>query len=189
MDNDFFNYTYASLRLDMFSPAEEIIAVENFKNIKFIDTDNEDQDGDGVDDFNDYCPETEPGVKVDFRGCPIDSDRDGVPDYLDQQHGTVSTALGVNEKGIRILDMHVISMLYEPEAVKRKDIYNYYRGSDEEKKEYDEIPEKFVHLDENGDGWISPKELQKAINDFFDFKSKLKADDIYELKEFFFHQK
>ncbi|MDA3867080.1 MAG: hypothetical protein PF489_10100 [Salinivirgaceae bacterium] len=189
MDNDFFNYTYASLRFDMFSPAEEIIAVENFKNIKFIDTDNEDQDGDGVDDFNDYCPDTEPGIKVDFRGCPLDSDRDGVPDYRDQQHGTIIDALGVNEKGIRILDMHVISMLYEPEAVKRKDIYNYYRGSDEEKVEYDEIPAKFVPLDENEDGWISPKELQKAINDFFDFKSKLKADDIYELKEFFFHQK
>lgn len=189
LDNDFFNYSYASLRLDMFSPKEEIIAVENFKNVKFIVTDNEDEDGDGVDDFNDVCTGTEPGVKVDFRGCPFDEDRDGVPDYLDKQKGTVLDALGVRENGIRILDMHVISMLYEPEAVKRKDIYNYYSISGAERKTYDEIPDKFKHLDINEDGWISPKELQQAINDFFDFKSKLKADDIYELKDFFFLQK
>ncbi len=188
IDNDHFNFTYASLRLDMFSPAEEIIAVEKFKNIKFTVTDNEDQDSDGVDDFNDICPNTEPGVKVDFRGCPFDEDRDGVPDYKDKQKGTTLEALGVKDNGIRILDIHVISMLYEPEAVKRKDIYNYYEKAGGEVKEYDGIPDKFKHLDENEDGWISPKELQEAINDFFDFKSKLKADDIYELKEFFFHQ-
>lgn len=188
IDNDHFNFTYASLRLDMFSPAEEIVAVEKFKNIKFTVTDNEDQDNDGVDDFNDVCPDTEPGVKVDFRGCPFDEDRDGVPDYKDKQKGTTLEALGVRDNGIRILDIHVISMLYEPEAVKRKDIYNYYNKAGGEAKEYDGIPDKFKHLDENEDGWISPKELQKAINDFFDFKSKLKADDIYELKEFFFHQ-
>src|SRR6056297_253567 len=188
IENDHFNYTYASLRLDMFSPAEEIIAVENFKNIKFTVTDNEDQDSDGVDDFNDVCPDTEPGVKVDFRGCPFDEDRDGVPVYKDKQKGTTLEALGVRDNGIRILDMHVISMLYEPEAVKRKDIYNYYKKAGGEAKEYDGIPDKFKHLDQNEDGWISPKELQQAINDFFDFKSKLKADDIYELKEFFFHQ-
>lgn len=188
MANDFFNYSYVSLRLDMFSAKEEIIAVENFKNIKFIVTDNEDQDNDGVDDFNDYCPNTEPAVKVDFRGCPFDEDRDGVPDYMDKQKGTVHDALGVRDNGIRILDMHVISMLYEPAAVQRKDIYNYYNQAAGDKKTYDGIPTKFIPLDENEDGWISPSELQKAINDFFDFKSDLTTDDIHELKEFFFHQ-
>ncbi len=187
-DNDIFNYTYASLRLDLFSPAEEIIAVENFKNIKFIVTDNEDEDSDGVDDFNDVCPGTEPGIDVDFRGCPFDEDRDGVPDYKDKQQGTTHKALGVRDNGIRILDMHVISMLYEPEAVKRKDIYNYYQKGSGQTKKYDGIPDKFKSLDRNNDKWISPKELQQAINDFFDFKSNLKADDIYELKEFFFQQ-
>lgn len=189
MANDFFNYSYVSLRLDMFSAKEEIIAVENFKNIKFIVTDNEDDDNDGIDDFNDYCPNTEPGVKVDFRGCPFDEDRDGVPDYRDKQKGTTHDALGVRDNGIRILDMHVISMLYEPQAVQRKDIYNYYNRGDAEKKEYDGIPTKFIRLDVNEDGWISPSELQKAINDFFDFKSNLTTDDIHELKDFFFHQK
>lgn len=189
LDNDKFNYVYASLRLDMFSPAEEIVAVENFKNIKFTVTDNEDADSDGVDDFNDECPNTAPKVKVDFRGCPFDDDRDGVPNYLDKQPKTPSEALGVRPDGIRILDMQVISMLYEPAAINRKNLNNYYKKNTKKGKEYKGIPAKFKYLDINNDGWISPKELQKAINDFFDFKSRLKADDIYELKEFFFHQK
>ena len=83
--NDILNYSYASLRLDLFSPASEIAAVEQFKNLKFVVTDGEDEDGDGVDDFNDECPGTKSGVIVDYRGCPIDSDNDGVPDYMDEQ--------------------------------------------------------------------------------------------------------
>jgi OOP family OmpA-OmpF porin len=43
-----------------------------------------DSDHDGVEDSEDMCPDTPPGVKVDVFGCPIDSDHDGVPDYLDK---------------------------------------------------------------------------------------------------------
>jgi OOP family OmpA-OmpF porin len=43
-----------------------------------------DSDGDGVPDYLDKCPETPKGVKVDKDGCPVDSDGDGVPDYLDK---------------------------------------------------------------------------------------------------------
>jgi hypothetical protein len=43
-----------------------------------------DTDGDGVPDYLDKCPGTPKGVKVDANGCPIDSDGDGVPDYLDK---------------------------------------------------------------------------------------------------------
>ncbi len=37
-----------------------------------------DSDGDGVNDKNDACPRTPPGVSVDERGCSTDSDGDGV---------------------------------------------------------------------------------------------------------------
>jgi OOP family OmpA-OmpF porin len=47
-----------------------------------------DSDGDGVPDYLDKCPGTPQGVRVDARGCPIDSDGDGVPDYLDKCPGT-----------------------------------------------------------------------------------------------------
>ncbi len=42
-----------------------------------------DQDGDGVSDIKDKCPDTPKGAKVDKTGCPIDSDGDGVFDYQD----------------------------------------------------------------------------------------------------------
>jgi outer membrane protein OmpA-like peptidoglycan-associated protein len=47
-----------------------------------------DSDGDGVPDYLDKCPGTPQGVRVDARGCPVDSDGDGVPDYLDKCPGT-----------------------------------------------------------------------------------------------------
>jgi len=47
-----------------------------------------DDDGDGVRNALDKCPDTPEGVKVDSDGCPIDSDGDGVPDYLDKCPGT-----------------------------------------------------------------------------------------------------
>jgi outer membrane protein OmpA-like peptidoglycan-associated protein len=43
-----------------------------------------DSDGDGVPDYMDKCPGTPKGVKVDMMGCPLDTDGDGVPDYLDK---------------------------------------------------------------------------------------------------------
>lgn len=42
-----------------------------------------DSDHDGVPDYLDKCPNTPAGAKVDAKGCPVDSDNDGVPDYLD----------------------------------------------------------------------------------------------------------
>jgi len=39
--------------------------------------------GTEVVNYLDKCPDTPAGVKVDTAGCPIDSDRDGIPDYLD----------------------------------------------------------------------------------------------------------
>lgn len=43
-----------------------------------------DSDGDGVFDRFDDCPDTPSGVAVDSVGCPLDSDFDGVFDYMDK---------------------------------------------------------------------------------------------------------
>ncbi|MDA8098627.1 MAG: OmpA family protein [Nitrospiraceae bacterium] len=51
-----------------------------------------DSDNDGVPDYLDKCPGTPAGVKVDANGCPLDSDNDGVPDYLDKCPGTPTGA-------------------------------------------------------------------------------------------------
>ncbi|MGQ0501053.1 MAG: OmpA family protein [Panacagrimonas sp.] len=47
-----------------------------------------DLDQDGVPDYLDRCPNTPPGSPVDGSGCPFDSDGDGIPDHLDQCPGT-----------------------------------------------------------------------------------------------------
>ncbi|MDH3217862.1 MAG: OmpA family protein, partial [Candidatus Krumholzibacteria bacterium] len=43
-----------------------------------------DSDGDGVYDGIDRCPDTPAGARVDARGCPSDSDGDGVYDGIDR---------------------------------------------------------------------------------------------------------
>jgi outer membrane protein OmpA-like peptidoglycan-associated protein len=57
-----------------------------------------DEDGDGVADNVDKCPGTPKGVAVDEKGCPIDSDGDGVPDYLDKCPNTPA-GIQVDENG------------------------------------------------------------------------------------------
>ncbi len=47
-----------------------------------------DSDKDGVPDKLDECPGTPAGVAVDAKGCPFDEDGDGVPDYMDKCPGT-----------------------------------------------------------------------------------------------------
>ncbi|WP_366522393.1 OmpA family protein [Flagellatimonas centrodinii] len=51
-----------------------------------------DDDGDGVPNGLDQCPNTPAGVLVDARGCALDTDGDGVPDYLDQCPNTPAGA-------------------------------------------------------------------------------------------------
>jgi OOP family OmpA-OmpF porin len=43
-----------------------------------------DSDRDGIYDFLDNCPDTPAGVKVDQHGCPGDFDGDGIYDHLDR---------------------------------------------------------------------------------------------------------
>lgn len=63
----------------------------------------DDEDGDGVPDFNDLCPGTPAGVKVDANGCPGDGDADGVPDDRDDELNSAPGAL-VDGRGVTITD-------------------------------------------------------------------------------------
>ena len=42
-----------------------------------------DTDKDGIADYIDICPNTPKNVIVDEEGCPIDADKDGIADYID----------------------------------------------------------------------------------------------------------
>lgn len=60
----------------------------------------DDGDADGIKDNKDRCPGTPSGAPIDSRGCPIDSDNDGVADYLD--HEPFSLHRRVNQQGIAL---------------------------------------------------------------------------------------
>lgn len=54
-----------------------------------------DSDGDGINDKKDMCSSTPTGVEVDAKGCPLDRDKDGTADYIDDcpdQFGTIPMA-------------------------------------------------------------------------------------------------
>jgi OOP family OmpA-OmpF porin len=57
-----------------------------------------DSDGDGVPDTYDKCPNTPKGVKVNADGCPLDSDGDGIPDNIDKCPNTPKGVI-VNAEG------------------------------------------------------------------------------------------
>ena len=57
-----------------------------------------DSDGDGVIDLYDACADTPAGAPIDERGCPLDSDGDGVFDYADACGETPEGAV-VDERG------------------------------------------------------------------------------------------
>ena len=69
----------------------------------------EDSDGDLIADIDDYCPETPEGVKVDAIGCPIDDDKDGIPNYIDEEANTPRGAI-VDAKGEQLTDEQSKSM-------------------------------------------------------------------------------
>ena len=101
-----------------------------------------DLDGDGVPDIDDMCPNTpkKPNnsqklenilfgeVKVDERGCPIDSDNDGVPDYRDIEPNTKSGLL-VNYEGKRLSTKEAEKLLTKLEIVNREYANNYNKST------------------------------------------------------------
>ncbi len=187
--NDLILNTYVSLSFDMFSPADEIQTVSSFKNLKFTITDNKDSDSDGVDDFNDECPATPEGVKVNFKGCALDDDNDGVPNYLDKQNTVGSGDLIVNSRGIQLKEAQLITLLYDPVSVKRTEVKLYKKKTHTSQNNAGGgIPDKFKAVDTNNDNYISLDEVNKAIDDVLEMKSTLTPDDILELQEFFFNQ-
>jgi len=76
-----------------------------------------DSDNDGVADYLDKCPDTPANVKVDKNGCPIDSDNDGVADYLDKCPDTPKD-FKVDQNGCPVLYNFEINFDYNSAKIK-----------------------------------------------------------------------
>lgn len=191
--NDWFGYSYVTFHLDLFSDPKTRIIERLFAMQEFDYTTVEDEDNDGVFDFYDLCPGTPFGVEVNEFGCPIDTDGDGVPDYLDKDQNTRPGAF-VDKNGVEITQEELIDIFSaSADAIDRSEVHLYTSYAPIRYSRYAgianlQIPAKFKFVDLNGDGYISYEELLGAIDEFFDFKSNLTSEDIYELNEFFFAQ-
>ena len=94
--------------------------------VDFDALDREDEDKDGVVDIDDFCIGTPSGVEVDDQGCPIDTDNDNVPDYLDKEANTPKGAV-VNANGIQLTDkMSEAIYLAYINSASRKDANTYF---------------------------------------------------------------
>ncbi len=108
--NDKFLFSYITLsfhpgaRLSFHKRDETAYESVDFKKMEISDSDH-----DGVKDIEDACPETPDGVKVDARGCPIDDDGDGVPNYLDKELNTKRGAV-VDESGVTMTDEQMLKL-------------------------------------------------------------------------------
>jgi hypothetical protein len=186
--NDHFAFTYVGLHLDLFSEArvrsQELLFAEldDFDYLMF-----EDEDGDGIVDGIDECLGTPAGVEVDSAGCALDYDQDGVPDYMDDEDSAPGAI--VNDRGVEMSESELKFSLATREAIPRNELDLYMVPSPQrERMTFDQLDERFHVLDLDGDHYLSFDELLLAIDDFFDFKSFMVTDEVYEVINFFFAQ-
>ena len=126
-----------TIHYDLFTPKpKEHIYVDDsyYADVNFKAMDIEDEDGDLVADVDDYCPRTPIGVKVSPFGCPLDSDNDGIPDYIDQEINTLEGAV-VDEKGVQLTDDKYRSMYSDYEAASRE-YANFYNENEIKRENY-----------------------------------------------------
>jgi hypothetical protein len=204
--NDAYLFSSASLTWHIYSLTKK--EKEEVSQL-FAEMDKADSDKDGVLDANDLCPGTPKDVKIDAKGCPIDSDGDGVADYLDKEPHS-KTAVAVDANGVELTKarMKELSKASNGAATLRKDALStnfnqkpsaeFMKQVEEMQKENRKspdinnskgnIPYDLRIADWNKDGFISPDEIAKTIDSFFDGTITFSAAQINRLIDFFFEQ-
>jgi len=187
--NDYYNLTYVSLHFDLLSPSDKSKRKKHYAGFDFTSITEEDEDSDGVVDFWDNCPFTPTGVIVDKKGCPVDTDGDGIPDFEDKEEN--KTKQYINGEGVGMTEDELIALVNQ-DGVTNDSIFIYYPSMMNPVKSFKTsfffIPAKFVKLDTNNDEFVSLDEFMKAVDAFFDFSPDYSIDFIYELSDFFFDQ-
>ncbi len=187
--NDAFVNAYIVAKFDIFSAKKVVDVTDAYSDVDFATLDKMDSDGDGVIDLWDECPETPAGEKVDEKGCPLDDDKDGIPNYRDKE--VKSDTILVSTEGVKLSEEDMIALSDSNDAINEDEICQVYPsmcGKTLLRRHFTEIPTKFKFVDKNKDGYISLDELNDVIDKFFDFEINLTVDDIYELTDFFFSQ-
>ncbi|MFM7024341.1 MAG: hypothetical protein ACKOXB_15320 [Flavobacteriales bacterium] len=153
-----------------------------------------DKDADGVLDKADLCAGTPAGTKVDDKGCPLDKDGDGVPDYLDAEKESAKNAV-VTDSGVAITDS-TFQAAYNDSIVMDHDIICAVypslckQGSKVEesdsKNSNSKLKTPYSYADVNNDGSISSDEIYKVIDRVFDGSTEIKLNDVHKIIDYFF---
>ena len=204
--NDNYIFSSVSITGHIFSfPKKEKEKIEKF----YADLDNADTDKDGTPDINDICPNTPKNAKTDSKGCPLDSDGDGVPNYADKEPLTQSgLEVDINGRGITKTQLAVIKKENTAPASKRKyvntqlldqkpsaefikqleEMQQQHKTKNPDKQSGQPIPAHLLIADLNKDNYISSEEISKTIDAYFEDSIKLTIEQINELITFFFEQ-
>ena len=150
--------------------------------VDFNALDKEDEDKDGVIDIDDFCIGTPKDVKVDARGCPIDTDNDNIPDYLDKEANTPKGAV-VNSDGIQLTDeMSEAIYLSYLNSASRKDANSYFKDTYPSDK-FIKLTKKVVNIE--GDTLLvdiyKPRLFQQIYNQQKEFENSITAAKYFDL--------
>ena len=150
--------------------------------VDFNALDKEDEDKDGVIDIDDFCIGTPKNVKVDAKGCPIDTDNDNIPDYLDKEANTPKGAV-VNSDGIQLTDeMSEAIYLSYLNSASRKDANSYFKDTYPSDK-FIKLTKKVVNIE--GDTLLvdiyKPRLFQQIYNQQKEFENSITAAKYFDL--------
>ncbi|TNF27594.1 MAG: hypothetical protein EP314_04680 [Bacteroidetes bacterium] len=195
--DDMFLFTSVSYHFDFFTPKKA--KKTPYDDMEFESLEGDD-DGDGVPNLTDRCPDTPKGSgSVDEFGCSLDTDGDGVYDYADQEPNT-DAGLNVDANGVGITDDMLTENL-DTSATERArmfeifpDMREIYGSGGASKNDVElrrqkllvETPYGIIDSDENG--IISVTEVYEAIDKYFDGELDVTATYINQLIDYFFEQ-
>ncbi len=197
--NDKLFFNSVSIRFALSSPDKGYNAVD------FNALVNEDADGDGITDMNDDSSGTPENNAVNADGTPMDNDKDGIPDYRDQEANSAIDAV-VNEQGVTITEEMIEEKFRKDSLAALPAVIEYLksydkltqRNPDVEKKWLENsaqassgknpIPEIYSNLDTDKNGFITPKEISVAIDDYLAKKSTYNVSQFFDLIDYFFSQ-
>ncbi|MFT4680449.1 MAG: hypothetical protein ACI9YU_000277 [Flavobacteriales bacterium] len=118
--NDMFLFTSISVSYSLGSNKGSVKAnkTKYYQGTNFTALYFNDEDGDGVNDFDDLCAKTPEGAKVDEFGCALDSDVDDIHNYRDYEAATPQGNI-VTTRGVSLTDSMMLAAYIDSAALKR----------------------------------------------------------------------